>query len=40
MHQPAPGWLTRAGYDFGHNALPLLAVLAAIVVAGILLARR
>ena len=40
MHQPAPGWLTRAGYDFGHNALPLLAVLAVIVVAGILLARR
>jgi hypothetical protein len=30
----------RAGYDFGHNGLPLLAVLAAIVVAGILLVRR
>jgi hypothetical protein len=40
MHQPAPGWLTRVGYDFGHNGLPLLAVLAVIVVAGILLARR
>ena len=40
MHQPAPGWLTRAGYDFGHNGLPLLAVLAVIVVAGILLFAR
>jgi hypothetical protein len=40
MHQPAPGWLTRAGYDFGHNVLPLLAILAVIVVAGVFLARR
>jgi hypothetical protein len=40
MHQPAPGWLTRAGYDFGHNGLPLLAVLAVIAVAGILLLAR
>ena len=39
-HQPAPGWLTRAGYDFGHTVLPLLAILAVIVVAGIFLARR
>ena len=40
MHQPAPGWLTRAGYDFGHNGLPALAVLAVIVLAVIFLARR
>jgi len=40
MHQPAPGWLTRIGYDFGHNVLPALAVLAVIVVAGIFLTRR
>jgi len=40
MHQPVPGWLTRAGYDFGHNALPALAVLAVIVLAVIFLARR
>jgi hypothetical protein len=35
-----PGWLTRAGYDFGHNALPALAVLAVIVLVVIFLARR
>ncbi len=40
MHQPVPGWLTRVGYDFGHNVLPALAVLAVIVIAGIFLARR
>lgn len=40
MHQPAPGRLTRAGYDFGHNVLPLPAVLAVTIVAGIFLARR
>jgi hypothetical protein len=40
MHQPGPGWLTRVGYDFGHNVLPALAVLALIVVAGIFLVRR
>ena len=40
MHQPVPGWLTRAGDDFGHNVLPALAVLAVIVIAGIFLARR
>ena len=40
MHQPVPGWLTRAGYDFGHNVLPALAVLAVIVLAVIFLARR
>ena len=41
MHQPAPGWLTRIGYDFGHNVLPpALAVLVLIVVAVIFLARR
>jgi hypothetical protein len=40
MHQPVPGWLTQVGYDFGHNVLPVLAVLALIVVAGIFLARR
>ena len=38
-HQPAPGWLTRTGYDFGHNVFPALAVLA-LIVAGIFLARR
>ena len=40
MHQPVPGWLTPAGYDFGHNVLPALAVLAVIVIAGIFLVRR
>ena len=40
MHQPAPGWLARAGYDFGHTVVPALAVLAVIVVAVIFLARR
>ena len=40
MHQPVPGWLTRAGYDFGHNVLPALAVLAVIALAVIVLARR
>ena len=40
MHQPVPGWLTRAGDDFGHNVLPALAVLAVIVLAVIFLARR
>jgi len=40
MHQPVPGWLTRVGYDFGHNVAPALAVLAVIVVAVIFLARR
>ena len=29
-----------AGYDFGHNVLPALAVLAVIVIAGIFLVRR
>ena len=37
----AGAWLAdAAGYDFGHNGLPLLAVLAVIVVAGILLLAR
>jgi hypothetical protein len=40
MHQPVPGWLTRVGYDFGHNVLTALAVLALIVVAGLFLVRR
>jgi hypothetical protein len=40
MHQPVPGWLTRVGYDFGHNVAPALAGLAVIVVAVIFLARR
>ena len=40
MHQPVSGGLTRVGYDFGHNVLPALAVLALIDVAGIFLARR
>jgi hypothetical protein len=40
MHQPVPGWLTRIGYDFGHNAVPALAVLAVIAVAVTFLARR
>jgi hypothetical protein len=40
MHQQAPGWLTRVGYDFGHTVIPALAVLAVIVVAVIFLARR
>ena len=40
MHQPAPGWLTRVGYDFGHNVAPALAGLAVILVAIIFLARR
>ncbi len=40
VHQPVPGWLTRIGYDFGHNVAPALAVLTVIVVAVILLARR
>jgi len=35
-----PGWLTRIGYDFGHNVAPALAILAVIVVAVIFLARR
>ena len=40
MHQPVPGWLTQVGYDFGHNVLPALTVLALIVIAGFFLARR
>jgi hypothetical protein len=40
MHQPVPGWLTRTGYDFGHTAVPALAILAVIVVAVTFLARR
>ena len=40
MHQPVPGWLTRVGYDFGHNVAPALAGLAVMVVAIIFLARR
>ena len=40
MHQPVPGWLTRVGYDFGHDVVPALAVLAVIVVASIFAMRR
>ena len=40
MHQPVPGWLSRVAYDYGHNVVPTLAVLAVIVVAIIFLARR
>lgn len=40
MQQPVPGWLTRVGYDYGHNLLPASAVLESIVVAGIFLGRR
>ncbi len=40
MHQPVPGWLTRVGYDFGHNVVPALVVLAVIVAAGIFAVRR
>jgi hypothetical protein len=40
MRQQVPGWLAQAGYDFGHDVLPVLAVLALIVVAGIFLVRR
>jgi hypothetical protein len=40
MHQPVPGWPTQLGYEFGHNVLPVLAVLALIAVVGIFLARR
>ena len=40
IHQPVPGWPTQLGYEFGHNVLPVLAVLALIAVVGIFLARR
>jgi len=40
MRQQVPGWLAQAGYDFGHDVLPVLALLALIVVAGIFLVRR
>ncbi len=41
MNQPVPGWLTRISYDFGHDVFPVLAVLAVVVIAGIVpLARK
>jgi hypothetical protein len=42
MRQPVPGWLTRLGYDFGHEVVPAIAVLAVAFVAGmfLFLARR
>jgi hypothetical protein len=39
-HQPVPGWLARAGYDFGHNVAPALIILAIGFVAVLALMRR
>jgi hypothetical protein len=32
-HQPATATVTRAGFDFGHNALPVLIMLAFVLLA-------
>jgi hypothetical protein len=32
-HQPASGAAARAGFDFGHNALPVLILLAFVFLA-------
>jgi hypothetical protein len=39
-HQPVPGWLTRAGYDFGHNVAPALIILVIGFVVVLALIRR
>jgi hypothetical protein len=39
-HEPVSGWVTRAGYDFGHSVAPALIILAIGFFAVLALMRR
>jgi hypothetical protein len=39
-NQPVPPAVTHAGYDFGHNLLPALAVLAVVILIARSVKRR
>jgi hypothetical protein len=37
--EPTTGWMSRIGYDFGHDVLPALMVLVVVMLMLILVAR-
>jgi hypothetical protein len=39
-HEPPPGWLAHAGYDFGHNVGPALIILVIGFLAVLALMKR